>query len=83
MNTQHIHLHSINKTNKFPYLKESISVIQKIIEKFPNNKITMGTGFGAPGVVLLDILTKIQYQVDLFYIDTGFLFDQTYDLEDI
>ena len=50
MALNHIQSHPINN-NKFPYLNETISVIQKIIQKFPVKKITMGTGFGAPGVV--------------------------------
>ena len=42
----------------------------------------MGTGFGAPGVVLLDILMKINPNIRIFYIDTGLLFKETYDLKD-
>ena len=41
----------------------------------------MGTGFGAPGVVLLDILMKINSNIRVFYIDTGLLFKETYDLK--
>ena len=42
----------------------------------------MGTGFGPPGIVLLDMLFKITKDISVFYIDTGFLFDQTYELRD-
>ena len=82
MDINHIQSHTINKNKNFPYLNESISVIQQIIQKFSVKKITMGTGFGAPGVVLLDILRKINLNISVFYIDTGVLFKETYDLKD-
>ena len=47
----------------------------------PNERVVMGTGFGPPGIVLLDILFKVTRDISVFYIDTGFLFDQTYDLK--
>ena len=73
---------TLNENNKFPYLHESISVIQKTIQQFQVEKIVMGTGFGAPGIVLLDILRKINSNIKIFYIDTDLLFKETYDLKD-
>ena len=82
MDINHIQSHTINKNKNFPYLNESITIIQQIIQKFSVKKITMGTGFGAPGLVLLDILRKINLNIRVFYIDTGVLFKETYDLKD-
>ena len=82
MNLNYMQSSAIKKKNNFPYLYESISVIQKITEKIPIEKITMGTGFGAPGVVLLDILSKVNAKIRVFYIDTGFLFNETYLLKE-
>ena len=42
----------------------------------------MGTGFGPPGIVLLDMLFKVTRNISVFYIDTHFLFDQTYQIRD-
>jgi len=82
MDINNIQNNTISENNKFPYLYESISVIQKITEQFQVDRIVMGTGFGAPGIVLLDILRKINPNIKIFYIDTGLLFKETYDLKD-
>jgi len=65
------------------YRKDPIKLIKWLETKLPNDKIIMGTGFGPPGIVLLDMLFSITKNIDIFYIDTAFLFDQTYNLKDI
>ena len=47
-----------------------------------NGSVIMIPGFGPPGIVLLDMLFKVTQDISVFYIDTGFLFDQTYELRD-
>ena len=42
--------------------------------------VTLATGFGAEGVALIDMAVKINPRVDLFFLDTGFLFPETYEL---
>ncbi len=42
--------------------------------------ISVGTAFGVSGMVLLDMAHRVCPEVDIFYIDTGFFFPETYDL---
>lgn len=47
-----------------------------------NQRIGLGTGFGRSGLCLIDMLSKIDKSIPIFYIDTGFLFPETYALRD-
>ena len=62
------------------YSNNPKELLKWIVKKIPSQNVVMGTGFGPPGVVLLDILFQITREISVFYIDTDFLFDQTYDL---
>ncbi len=42
--------------------------------------LSIGTGFGASGMVLVDLALRIDPDVDIFYIDTGYFFPETYAL---
>jgi phosphoadenosine phosphosulfate reductase len=42
--------------------------------------LTIATGFGAEGMALIDIAATINPQVDVFFLDTDFLFPETYAL---
>ncbi len=42
--------------------------------------VTLATGFGAEGVALIDMAARINPRVDVFFLDTAFLFPETYDL---
>lgn len=42
------------------------------------DKLSLGTGFGASGMVLIDMLTRITPDIDIFFLDTGLLFPETY-----
>ena len=42
--------------------------------------VTIATGFGAEGVALIDMAVRINPRVDVFFLDTGFLFPETYEL---
>jgi phosphoadenosine phosphosulfate reductase len=42
--------------------------------------LTIATGFGAEGMALIDMVSKRSKQADIFFLDTGFLFDETYEL---
>ena len=68
-----------NKINK--YRNNPVELLKWIKNNLPNERVIMGTGFGPPGIVLLDLLFQITKDISVFYIDTGFLFDQTYDLK--
>jgi phosphoadenosine phosphosulfate reductase len=42
--------------------------------------LTIATGFGAEGVALIDMAVKITPTPPVFFLDTGFLFAETYEL---
>ncbi|HWP43260.1 MAG TPA: phosphoadenylyl-sulfate reductase [Blastocatellia bacterium] len=44
------------------------------------NRIAIATGFGAEGMVLIDMAVKINPRPYIFFIDTGFLFPESYEL---
>ncbi len=43
-------------------------------------KLTFATGFGAEGCVIIDLVAKHGLPIDLFTLDTGVLFPETYTL---
>ncbi len=43
-------------------------------------RITFATGFGAEGCVLIDLIARRRLPIDLFTLDTGLLFPETYEL---
>lgn len=42
--------------------------------------LSLGIGFGMSGLVLLDMLVKVQPRPDVFFIDTGLLFAEAHEL---
>lgn len=47
-------------------------------------RLTLACSFGGPsGMVLLDMMMQIDRSVEVFYLDTDFLFPETYKLRDI
>jgi phosphoadenosine phosphosulfate reductase len=42
--------------------------------------VTLATGFGAEGVALIDMAVRVNPRVDVFFLDTAFLFPETYEL---
>ena len=43
-------------------------------------RLAFATGFGAEGCVLIDLIARAQLPIDLFTLDTGVLFPETYEL---
>lgn len=43
-------------------------------------RVTIATGFGAEGVALIDMAVRIDPLADVFFINTDFLFPETYEL---
>ena len=80
MNVQALQQVQNNKINRYSNNPEGL--LKWVTKQLPNERVVMGTGFGPPGIVLLDMLFKVTRDISVFYIDTGFLFDQTYDLKD-
>lgn len=44
------------------------------------DQLTFATGFGAEGCVILDLIARHDLPIDLFTLDTGLLFPETYEL---
>ena len=44
------------------------------------SRIAFATGFGAEGCVLIDLIGRAKLPVEIFTLDTGLLFDETYAL---
>ncbi|MBT6870906.1 MAG: phosphoadenylyl-sulfate reductase [Candidatus Marinimicrobia bacterium] len=72
---------AIEKYEEYGKLLNPADLLVWTIDHFGIDKVVMGTGFGVPGVVLLDILKKVNKNVEVFYIDTGVLFKETYELK--
>jgi phosphoadenosine phosphosulfate reductase len=54
-------------------------VLQWSFEKF-GSAVQMASGFGAEGMALIDMAARLNADVRVFTIDTGFLFPETYQL---
>lgn len=73
---------NLDKINSSFNDKHPNQVIQELLNYFPADRLVMGTGFGAPGVALIDILLTVTRNISIFYLDTDLLFPETYDLRD-
>lgn len=58
---------------------EPETALQWSFEEF-GASVTIATGFGAEGVALIDMAVKLNPSVDVFFLDTAFLFPETYEL---
>ena len=54
-------------------------VLEWAADRFPS-RITFATGLGAEGCVLIDLIGRHKLPIDLFTLDTGVLFSETYAL---
>jgi len=57
----------------------ALETLQWAAKEFPG-KLTFATGFGAEGCVIIDLIGKHELPIDLFTLDTGVLFPETYEL---
>src|SRR5574339_1051685 len=60
--------------------KQPQDVLAAAIERY--GKIVLACSFGAEDVVLVDMVYRINPAVPLFYLDTDFLFPETYATRD-
>lgn len=60
-------------------VRTAAEVLRLATERFAP-RLAMATGFGVEGCVLLDLLARNRFQVDVFTLDTGLLFPETYEL---
>ena len=83
------------KRSSFSYVKESLSqglqcaadhwtpqhALTWAFEKF-GNRVAISSAFGAEGMVIIDMTSRIRPDFRLFTVDTEFLFPETYKLMD-
>jgi len=53
-------------------------ILSWAVERFP--RIGFATGFGVEGCVLIDVISRARLPIDLFTLDTGLFFPETYAL---
>jgi len=61
--------------------KQPLEIVAAVIERYAP-KIVLACSFGAEDVVLVDMVHRINPSVPLFYLDTDFLFPETYATRD-
>lgn len=59
-----------------------LGILRWVYNTFDEEMAVMGTGFGASGVVLMDLLTRVQSGATVFFLDTDLLYPETYELRD-
>jgi phosphoadenosine phosphosulfate reductase len=52
------------------------NIVTWAVENFGSG-LAIGTSFGASGLVLMDLVLRVQPDADIFYIDTGYFFPET------
>ncbi|HUI30530.1 MAG TPA: phosphoadenylyl-sulfate reductase [Candidatus Acidoferrales bacterium] len=57
-------------------------VLEWVSTNFRIGDIAMATGFGAEGVVIVDMIASVNKGIPIFYLDTDVLFPETYVLRD-
>ena len=56
-----------------------LEILRWAADRF-GSRLTFATGFGAEGCVLVDLIGRHRLPIDIFTLDTGLLFPETYDL---
>ncbi len=56
-----------------------LEILQWAADQY-GSRLTFATGFGAEGCVLVDLIGRHRLPIDIFTLDTGLLFPETYDL---
>lgn len=56
-----------------------VEILQWAVDRF-GTRLTFATGFGAEGCALIDLIGRHRLPIDIFTLDTGLLFSETYDL---
>ena len=61
---------------------EASSLLAWTLRRFPRQRVVATTGFGLEGCVLVDLLSRLRVPPRVVYLDTHFLFPETYALRD-
>lgn len=57
------------------------AILRWALRKF-GPEVALATGFGAEGCVLIHLISRISKDTRIFYLDTGLLFSETYELRE-
>lgn len=64
------------------HFKESADVLTWAYQTYSSDEIVYACSFGAEGIVLLDLIYKVNKQANIVFLDTGLHFPETYELID-
>lgn len=67
-----------NIANRLEYAQPS-EIIEWAFGQY-GDRVAIATGFGAEGAAMIDMAAKIDSAAKIFFLDTGFLFPETYEL---
>ena len=62
------------------HLERPQSLIAAVLEHFEPRQITLSTGFGMEGCALVEMVSQLEVQLEVIYMDTAFFFPETYAL---
>lgn len=72
-------IENLEKTQALLETWDAPEVLEWAFDSF-GSRVQMASGFGVEGMVLIDIAARINPDLQVFTIDTGFLFPETYEL---
>lgn len=61
-------------------LKGSLSVLEWAYKSYKDDEIVYACSFGVEGIVLIDLIYKVNPEAQIAFLDTDFHFKETYDL---
>jgi phosphoadenosine phosphosulfate reductase len=61
---------------------EPPTIVAWMLERFAENRLALTTSFGMEGCALIDMVARHEQPVSVIYLDTMFLFPETYALRD-
>lgn len=71
-----------SKAKREAKAEEAAELLAWTLRRFPRQRVVATTGFGLEGCVLLDLLSRLRQPPRVVYLDTHFLFPETYALRD-
>jgi phosphoadenosine phosphosulfate reductase len=60
--------------------KAGLEILREALQAFPQDRIALATSFGAEDQILIDMLCGLNHRIRVFTLDTGRLFQETYDV---
>eukprot|EP01006_Ploeotia_vitrea_P061270 TRINITY_DN77662_c0_g1_i1.p1 TRINITY_DN77662_c0_g1~~TRINITY_DN77662_c0_g1_i1.p1 ORF type:complete len:256 (+),score=15.61 TRINITY_DN77662_c0_g1_i1:102-869(+) len=57
----------------------AVERIQNIVDKYGAENVVVTTSFGIQSAVLLHLISRVNPNITVAFVDTGYLFDETYD----